>query len=202
VKTPLNPPLKLGGSEVIAKCDLFTLKIHMEEHTSIVLIGKIEQSILLIRRQKVIIDADLANFYGVETRIINQQVKRNPHKFPEDFIFQLTDKEKNEVITKCDNLSKLKYTNVLPYAFTEHGAIMAASVLNSPRAVEMSVFIVRAFVKMRQMIMEHQELALKIAEIEKHLTSHDQQILTLFKALKESIGGKEVAENKRIGFRA
>lgn len=89
---------------------------------------------------------------------------------------------------------------MLPYAFTEHGAIMAASVLNSPRAVEMSVFIVRAFIKMRQMIAEHKELSLKIAEIEKHLTKHDGQILALVRALKEIIGTNKKQKIKKIGF--
>ncbi len=173
----------------------------MEQQHSIILVGKIEQSIFLIRGEKVIIDADLAAFYGVRTRRLNEQVKRNINRFPSDFMFQLTDTEKNELVAKCDHLNRLKHAKTMPYAFTEHGAIMAASVLNSPRAVEMSVFIVRAFIKMRQILSEHKELALKIAEIEKKLTSHDGQILALVRALKEFIGNKEITENKRIGFK-
>ena len=97
----------------------------------------IESLILTVRGRKVLIDADLASIYEVETRTLNQAVKRNPERFPEDFIFQLTAKEKSEVITNCDHLAKLKFAKAMPFAFTEHGSIMAASVLHSPRAVAM-----------------------------------------------------------------
>ena len=100
----------------------------------------------MIRGEKVIIDADLAEFYGIPTRRLNEQVKRNKERFPDDFMFQLNADEKSEVIAKCDHLEKLKFSKALPFAFTEHGAIMAASVLNSPQAAEVSIFIVRAFV--------------------------------------------------------
>jgi hypothetical protein len=125
----------------------------------IIAAGKIEQRILLIRGEKVIVDADLAEFYGVPTKRLNEQVKRNKDRFPADFMFQLSSEGKSEVVAKCDHLSKLKYAKALPYAFTEHGAIMAASVLSSPHAIEVSVFIVRAFVKLRRTIAEHKELA-------------------------------------------
>ena len=118
--------------------------------SGIVPIGTIQSSILLIRGQKVILDADLAELYDVPTKRLNEQVKRNIDRFPPDFMFQLNLKEKEEVVANCDHLSRLKYSPSLPYAFTEHGAIMAASVLNSPRAVEISVYIVRAFVRLRQ----------------------------------------------------
>lgn len=103
----------------------------------------IESLILAIRDQRVMVDADLAGLYGVETRTLNQAVKRNADRFPKDFMFRLTSGEKSEVITNCDHLRHLKYSKSLPYAFTEHGAIMAATVLNSPQAVSMSVFVVR-----------------------------------------------------------
>ena len=119
---------------------------------SLIPVCTIQQRILLIRGEKIIVDADLALFYGVPTKRLNEQVKRNKERFPEDFMFQLTATEKAEVVANCDHLSKLKYSPSLPYAFTEHGALMVASVLNSPRAVEMSVFIVRAFVQLRQVI--------------------------------------------------
>ncbi len=109
----------------------------------------IESLILTVRGHKVLIDADLATIYGVETRSLNQAVKRNAERFPEDFIFQLDSGEKLEVITNCDHLAGLKFAKSLPYAFTEHGAIMAAMVLNSPEAVKMSVFVVRAFMQRR-----------------------------------------------------
>jgi hypothetical protein len=115
----------------------------------------------------------LAQFYGVSTRRLNEQVKRNQHRFPEDFIFQLMPEEKAEVIANCDHLSKLKFSKGLPYVLTEHGAIMAASVLNSQRAVEVSVFIVWAFVALRRAISQHKELSNKIAQLEKRLAIHN-----------------------------
>ena len=107
----------------------------------------IESRILHIRGLRVMIDADLAELYGVTTRRLNEQVKRNIKRFPPDFVFRLSSDEKAEVVAICDHLAGLKFSKTLPYAFTEHGAIMAANVLNSARAVEMSVFVVRAFVK-------------------------------------------------------
>ena len=109
-------------------------------------VGAIQQRILLIRSEKIIIDADLAEFYGVTTKVLNQAVRRNIKRFPADFMFQLTKEEKLEVVTNCDHLQNLKYSSVNPHVFTEHGALMVASILNSVRAVEVSVFIVRAFV--------------------------------------------------------
>lgn len=162
--------------------------------------GKIEQRILMIRGEKVIIDADLAEFYGVPTKRLNEQVKRNKNRFPEDFMFQLDDDEKSEVVAKCDHLNKLKFSNVLPHAFTEHGAIMAASVLNSPQAAEISIFIVRAFVKLRRVIAEHKELARKVSQMDRHLTDHDEQIIALIKTIKQLMQPDPVPKKRRIGF--
>jgi len=103
----------------------------VNEKKAVILIGQIEQRILLIRGQRVMLDADLAMLYGVPTRVLNQAVRRNSKRFPEDFMFKLTQLEKNEVITICDHLKNLKYAKALPNAFTEHGAIMVASVLNT-----------------------------------------------------------------------
>ena len=158
----------------------------MPQKKAIVPVGKIEQRILLIRGEKVIVDTDLAEFYGVPTKRLNEQVKRNKARFPDDFMFQLSAKEKTEVVANCDHLSKLKYSKALPYAFTEHGSIMAASVLNSKRAVEVSVYIVRAFVKIRRMMAENKELSRKIVQIERHLAEHDEQIIELLKRLNNS----------------
>lgn len=166
----------------------------------IVAVGKIEQRILLIRGEKVIVDADLAEFYGVPTKRLNEQVKRNKERFPEDFMFQLTPEEKAEVVAICDHLSKLKFSKVLPYAFTEHGAIMAASVLNSSRAIEVSVYIVRAFVKLRHTIAEHKELARKIALLERRLANHDEQILSLVQAIRQLMKPELPPRKRRIGF--
>lgn len=172
----------------------------MSEKREIILIRKIEQSILLIRKEKVIIDADLARFYGVPTKALNQAVKRNPDRFPPDFMFQLTPEEKSQVVTICDHLVNLKYSRHLPYAFTEHGAIMAASILNSPRAVEVSVFIVRAFIKLRQTLAEHKELSHKIKMLEIIVANHDLKILALVNAIKTLSSPKPIPSKRRIGF--
>lgn len=166
---------------------------------TVVGLGKIEQRILLIRGERVIIDADLAAFYGVPTKRLNEQVKRNRDRFPEDFMFQLTSVEKGQLLAACGHLSHLKFSKVLPFAFTEHGALMAASVLNSRRAVEVSVFIVRAFVKLRRFITEHQELSRKVAQLETHLAAHDEQILALVEAIQEMMNPEPV-KKRRIGF--
>ena len=121
-------------------------------------IGRIEGRILVIRGQRVIVDADLAELYGTSTKSLNQAARRNRDRFPGDFVFQLTGEEKAEVVTVCDHLKKLRFSSTLPYAFTEHGAIMAASVLNKPLAVEVSVYVVRAFVRLREMLVTNTEL--------------------------------------------
>jgi ADP-glucose pyrophosphorylase len=167
---------------------------------TIVPVGKIENRSLLIRGEKVIIDADLAEFYAVPTKRLNEQVKRNADRFPEDFMFQLTKDEKSEVVANCDHLEKLKYSKMLPHAFTEHGAIMAASVLNTPRAIEVSVFIVRAFIKLRQFIAGQKELQRKISQIEKRLTDHDEQIIELVNLIKKLLNPKQPPKKHRIGF--
>jgi hypothetical protein len=172
----------------------------MATSKSIIPVGKIEQRILLIRGEKVIVDADLAEFYGVPTKRLNEQVKRNRERFPEDFMFQLTPGEKVEVVANCDHLSRLKFSKALPYAFTEHGTIMAASVLNSPRAIEVSVFIVRAFVRLRRTIAEHKELARKMAQFERRLMDHDDQILSLVQAIRQLMSPEPLPKKRRIGF--
>ena len=172
----------------------------MAEKEILIPVNSIQRRILLIRGEKIIIDADLAVFYGVPTKRLNEQVKRNKERFPEDFMFQLTAKEKAEVVANCDHLSKLKYSPALPYAFTEHGTLMAANVLNSPRAVEMSVFIVRAFVQLRQVIAGHKELTNKIAQLERKLTQHDQQIASIIQAIKKLASPTPVPKKRRIGF--
>lgn len=115
-------------------------------------------------------------------------------------MFELTGIEKDEVVANCDHLSRLKYSKALPYAFTEHGAIMAASVLNSQRAVEMSVFVVRAFVKLRQAVLQHAELSQRLEELEHRLGSHDQQIVALVEAIRRLMSPAAVPRRRRIGF--
>jgi len=172
----------------------------MAKSKAIVKVGSIQQRILLIRGEKIIIDADLAEAYGVPTRRLNEQVKRNHERFPEDFMFQLSAEEKAEVIANCDHLDKLKFSKALPYAFTEHGAIMAASVLNSPKAVEVSVFVVRAFVQLREVLAGHKEIAHKIALLERKLGDHDEQIVVLVEAIKQLMDPKPPPKIRRIGF--
>ena len=159
--------------------------------------------IITIRNQKVIIDRDLAEIYGVETRRLNEQVKRNPDRFPEDFMFQLT-KEEADVWVRSRSqfaiLKRGKTIKYLPYAFTEYGAIMAANVLKSPQAVRMSVFVVRAFVKLREMLAAHKDLAHKLAELERKLQNHDESIQSLVIAIRQLM--RPPAPKRRpIGFR-
>jgi hypothetical protein len=133
----------------------------MTDKTSIASVTQIESKIFLIRGQRVMLDADLAVLYEVEIKVLNQAVKRNIERFPEDFMFRLSAEEKAEVVANCDHLARLKYSPVLPYAFTEHGALMLGNVLKSDRAVEVSLMVVRTFVQLRQMLASNAELWIK-----------------------------------------
>ncbi len=159
----------------------------------------IAQAILLIRGQKIIIDADLAELYGVVTKRLNEQVKRNISRFPEDFMFQLSQAEKDEVVANCDHLNKLKFAKLPPFAFTEHGALMAATVLNTPRAVEVSVYVVRAFVRLREILATSQELTAKLNELEHKVNAHDHAIADLINAMRELMRPPE-SKKRPIGF--
>ena len=161
---------------------------------------RIERSILFLREQKVILDADLADLYGVSTKVFNQAVKRSQDRFPEDFMFRLTPEEKAEVVTNCDHLRKLKYSSGLPFAFTEHGAIMAANLLNSPRAITTSVYVVRAFVKLRALVHTQKDFARKLEELEKRLVEHDQNFEVVFTAIRELMQPPMEPPKRRIGF--
>ncbi len=171
----------------------------MVRKQSLIPVESVEKTILIVRGQKVILDADLAKIYGVSTKRLNEQVKRNRDRFPQDFMFRLTSEEKAEVVANCDHLSTLKYSRALPHAFTEHGAIMAATVLNTRRAIEASIFVVRAFVRLREVLATHKELARKLAELEQNLESHDQQIRTIFEAIRQLMTPSESTKRK-IGF--
>lgn len=131
-----------------------------------VTVHRIEPRIQLLRGVKVIIDADLADLYGVPTKRLNEQVKRNIARFPSDFLFKLSKQEKAEVVANCDHLAKLKFSRTLPYAFTEHSAIQAANVLASCQAVEMGIYVVRAFVKLREAAIEHRDLSQRLDALE------------------------------------
>lgn len=145
------------------------------------------------------LDLDLAELYQVGTKRLNEQVKRNKGRFPADFMFQLTAKEKAEVVANCDHLKRLKFSPTLPYAFTEHGTIMVASVLNSPRAIEVSIYVVRAFIKLREMLGTHKKLALKLGELEKRIEANDEEITALFEAIRQLVE-PTTKPQKRIGF--
>lgn len=142
----------------------------MKDHKALIPEGQIERSILMIRGQKVIMDSDLAILYGVETRRLNEQVKRNSDRFPGDFMFRLSAIEfenlKSHFATSSAGWGGRRS---LPYAFTEHGAIMAASVLNTAKAIEVSVYVVRAFVRIREYLATHKQLAQKLAELERKI---------------------------------
>ncbi len=172
----------------------------MSPENEVVRVGIIEQRILFIRGEKVIIDADLAELYGVPTKRLNEQVKRNKERFPHDFMFQLTPEEKALLVASCGHLEGLKFSKSLPYVFTEHGSIMAASVLNSAKAVEVSVFIVRAFVKLRRVIGEHKELSSRIYKMEIRLADHDEQILSMVNLMKQLMKPGSARKKPRIGF--
>ena len=155
--------------------------------------------ILLVRGRNVILDADLAWLYGATTKALNQAVSRNSERFPSDFVFRLTARERDEVVTNCDHLRRLRFSPTRPYAFTEHGAVMAANVLKSPRAVRASIFVVRAFNRTREALASHQELAGKLAELERKLTGHDHQIQSLIQAMRALIV-RPMPKRARIGF--
>ena len=160
----------------------------------------VESRILVLRHQKVILDTDLAELYGVPVKRLNEQIKRNQERFPSDFMFQMNPEEqaslRSQSATSNQGRGGRRYA---PYAFTEHGAIMAATVLNSERAVEMSVFVVRAFVRLREMLAANEQLAAKLDELELRLDTHDASIQDLLEAIRELMA-PEQASDRKIGF--
>ncbi|MCL6472473.1 MAG: ORF6N domain-containing protein [Firmicutes bacterium] len=159
----------------------------------------IKRKILTIRDHKVMLDADLAYIYGVSTKRLNEQVKRNHERFPKDFMFLLTKEEKDEVVAICDHLEKLKFSPNLPYAFTEYGAVMVASVLNTPVAIQMSVQVVRAFIKLREIIATHKEPEYRLAELEGKVDKHDEEIKMILEAIHQLMTPPQNTRRK-VGF--
>lgn len=160
-------------------------------------------AIRIVRGHKVLLDADLAALYGVATRVLVQAVKRNRDRFPADFLFQLTNQEvaalrSQPVISNAPGGRGGR--RHLPYAFTEHGALMAATVLRSRRAIETSLYVVRAFVRLREMIVANRELAKKLAELEQRLDTHDRTIGEIVRAIRELTASPEPPTKRRIGF--
>lgn len=158
--------------------------------------------IYFLRGHKVMLDSDLAELYGIETKKLNQAVKRNSTRFPQDFMFQVSENEieilRSQIVTlEKDNLSHYRYT---PYAFTENGVAMLSSVLNTERAIQMNIFIMRQFTAMRQIMIENKDLFIKIMNMEKAITEHDEQLKTLFSYLKKLMQQEE-APREPIGFK-
>ena len=168
--------------------------------TAIVAARKVDSKIMILRGQRVILDTDLAELYGVQVRHLNQQVKRNAKRFPLAFRFQLSAHEvkilRSQNVISSERHGGARYR---PYVFTEHGTIMAATVLNSERAIEMSVFVVLAFVRMRRAIAGNRHILTKLAELEHRLESHDAEIQDLMDAIRELMTPEE-PNRRRIGF--
>jgi len=169
-------------------------------HAGLALARRVDSIIHLLRGQRVIFDSDLAELYGVPVKHLNQQIKRNARRFPPDFLFQLSQKEyenlRSQIVTSSSAHGGRRY---LPLAFTEHGAVMAANVLNSARAIKMSIFVVRGFVRMREMFAANQQLLSKLSELEQRLESHDAEIQDLFDTIRQ-LTAPLPAKHSRIGF--
>uniref|UniRef100_A0A7V3E5S4 ORF6N domain-containing protein n=1 Tax=Ignavibacterium album TaxID=591197 RepID=A0A7V3E5S4_9BACT len=166
---------------------------------SLIPIESIISRILIIRNQRVILDKDLAQLYGVETRVLKQAVKRNIKRFPSDFMFTLNNKEINNLVSQNVIPSKSYLGGAKPFVFTEQGVAMLSSVLNSERAIEINILIMRAFVKLREIISSHKKVEQKIKDIEKKLGDHEDQILQIIQIINELISPPH-GEKKRIGF--
>ena len=162
---------------------------------------RILQFIMVVRGEKVILDSDLARLYGVETRRLNEQVRRNIGKFPDDFMFQLTKDEfsnlKSQIATSSTGWGGRRKP---PLVFSEHGALQAANVLNSEQANKMSVFIIRAFVRLREMAMKNEKLARKVNELEHRVSDHDEILLELIKEIQKLIETPKTGKKGHIGF--
>lgn len=161
----------------------------------------VESKILLVRGKKVMLDKDLAKLYGVPTKVLNQAVKRNKGRFPADFMFKLTQSEKNELVTKCDRFKTLKHSTSFPYAFTEPGVAMLSSVLNSEIAVHVNIQIIRTFIRLREMISTHKELACRLSQLEMKMEKKDEEIHAIFQVIRELMAPSPEKPKGKIGFR-
>ncbi len=159
----------------------------------------IENLILLIRGEKVMLDADLATLYGVEVKHLKRQVKRNMSRFPPDFMIQLSKEEYELLRRQFGALKRGAHSKYLPYAFTEQGVAMLSSVLNSERAIKVNIEVMRAFVKLRKIISTHKELAGKLAELERKIAKHDEHIRDIFQAIRQLMTPPE-SKKRKIGF--
>ncbi len=169
--------------------------------TTLVPPERIDRAIFVIRGKKVMLDADLAALYGVTTKRLNEQVKRNLDRFPVEFMFRLTAQEKAEVVAKRDHLQRLKFSPTLPNAFTEYGTLMLASVLNSPVAVQASIQIIRVFIRMREALASDRSLRHRLRALEKKYDLQDAQIKEIFDAIHALMEPPPGVAKRRIGFR-
>lgn len=177
-----------------------TTTMYMANEPAIAMVERIDSIILSIRGQRVMLDADLARIYGVSTKHLNQQFRRNHGRFPEGFAFELTREEVAQMRSQFVTSSR-RNTLRFPVVFTEHGAIMLAMVLKSPIAAEAGVRIVRAFVYLREQLKSNRELSRKFAELEKRLNGHDESLAALFEAIRQLLEPPTPGESKReIGF--
>ena len=167
---------------------------------AVLAIEQVESIILLVRGQKVILDRDLAQLYGVTTGNLNKAVKRNIDRFPNDFMFQLTPEEYKSLRFQFGIFKKGRHAKYLPYAFTEQGVAMLSSVLKSKRAIEVNVAIMRAFVKLRETLATHKELSRKLSDLERKLGDPDEQIQAIFEAIRQLMLPPDEKGKKKIGF--
>jgi hypothetical protein len=160
----------------------------------------IEQRIFLIRGQKVMLDHDLAELYDVETKYLNRQVKRNILRFPPEFMFQLTLEEKAQLVPIWHQFKTRKHTYTLPYAFTEHGITMLSAILNSERAITISILVVKTFIRLKRIIAANKELTEKIKELDQKVNSHDKDIILIFQAINKLMAPPPEEPKRKIGF--
>ncbi len=177
----------------------------MKKETSLIPIEIIENKIYLIRGAKVMLDSDLANLYGVSIKRLNEQVKRNLKRFPSDFMFQLNEKENKKLLSIRSQIATFKrgqHRKYLPHVFTEHGVTMLASVLNSERAVEISIYVVRAFIKIREMLATHKNLIKEFEKMKRTQKEHSQHIINILNVIRQLIDPPEPKVPKEpMGFR-
>ena len=173
----------------------------IKSNMGVIPVELIEKKIYLIRGLKVMLDSDLAKLYGVSVKVLNQGVKRNISRFPEDFMFQLTKEEYDSLRSQIVTLKtgRGKHRKYLPYVFTEQGVAMLSSVLHSERAIQVNIAIMRAFVKLRQILSTHKEIAYKLTELERKVEKHDKEIKAIFDAIRQLMRPPEKPQ-RRIGF--
>jgi len=168
----------------------------MKDGGDLVPVELIKSKIIVLREEKVMIDRDLAELYGVSTKALNQAVTRNRKRFPPDFMFRMTLEEKHELVTNCDRFRPLKHSSVMPRAFAEQGVAMLSSVLNSDRAIDVNIAIMRAFVELRKITSTQKQLARKLQEIEVRLEGHDQSIDAIFEAIRQLVTRQPVGSDQ------